>query len=177
MWLTLCLSYFYQTALLQITTACQSELAHKTKPVGHASLEQQCHVFPDMELTLALDFLKNVLLEQLVATHFKNLKPKNNNYVADNSVIQGSNYKEIVEKEQKLSSQQVWVIVFVFVLAIDILSGRLPVLTHSRGTFLDSTIMPWTSTQQVLSTSALMADTSRWLTKYAYTTLHVELKY
>lgn len=38
------------------------------------------------------------------------------------------------------------VIVFVFVLAIDILSGRLLVLTHSWGTFLDSTIMPWTST-------------------------------
>ena len=46
----LCLSYFYETTVLQIATACQSELAHRMKTNSHASPEQGCPVFQDMDL-------------------------------------------------------------------------------------------------------------------------------
>lgn len=56
------LSHFYETTLLQIATACQSELAHRMKAIGHSSPEQGYPVFPDMELNrdFPLDFLKHV---------------------------------------------------------------------------------------------------------------------
>ena len=44
------LSHFYETTLLQIATACQSELAYRMKAIGHGSPEQEYPVFPDMKL-------------------------------------------------------------------------------------------------------------------------------